>query len=399
MRILLTNGHRNIGLRITRHLGAAGHRLIVADSRALAFGFRSRYADRFEPLPAPAAPEYADRLLALVRRLRPDVLLPLGGLAAVSARLPEFERETAVLAADAPAHRALADKANVYALCRQLDIPHSRVLATDPQTLARKLSGRGGGAPLAVLKPRQDHGAGQGVVFLSGPEAVASTWHGVAGQHGPLVATEFIAGPVDAQYTVQLLFDRDSELIEFFVLQKLRQWPAGAGNIAAAISVHQPELVGQMLPLFRKLRWRGPAEVEFKRDPRTGDACVIEINPRFSGTIGFPLSVGVDLPGAMLRASLGRAAPRALGPYYAAGRYYWNPWPYARSVAGDLCHPRRMGEGLRGLAMPFTRWPAGNPYVLSDPGALIGKVLWQLGASLRARPGASSGAAGSVHDD
>src|SRR5262245_31702486 len=97
MRILLTNAHRNIGFLVTRHLGAACHEVIAADSRALPLGFRSRHARAFELLPDPISPEYADRLLDLVRRTRPDVLMPLGGLAAVTARRTEFERECAVL--------------------------------------------------------------------------------------------------------------------------------------------------------------------------------------------------------------------------------------------------------------------------------------------------------------
>lgn len=385
MRILLTDGHRNIGLWITRHLGAAGHRIIAADSHMLAFGFKSRYADSFEQLPEPDAPEYANRLLALIRREQPDVMLPLGDLAAISARRDEFERETALLAADADAYQALSDKANVYSLCGQLGIPHPRVLATDPETLARKLREPDDNSPLAVIKPRRDRGAGRGVAFLHEHEGLTALWQGLTEQHGPLIATEFIPGPVDAQASVQLLFDRNSELIEFFVLRKLRQWPARSGIIVAATSTHELSLVAQMLPLFRKLRWRGPVEIEFKRDPRTGEACVLEINPRFSGTVAFPLSAGVDMPGSMLRASLGQSIHRPLQPYYAAGLHYWNPWPYTRSVLSDLYHPGRIGQGLRGLTMPFTGHPVGNPYVLSDPAALIGKVLSQVTEALRRR--------------
>jgi biotin carboxylase len=360
-----------------------GHRLTAADTRALAFGLKSRYVEAFDRLPEPDAPEYADRLLALIRAVRPDVLMPLGGLAAVSARLEEFERETSVLAAAADAHEALRDKSKVYALCEQLKIAYPRVLGTDPETLRADWPEADGDLPRVVLKPRQDKGAGRGLVFLHDPEGLTELWQKLTEQHGQLVATEFIAGPVDGQYAVQLLFDRDSDLVEFFVLRKLRQWPRGSGITVEATSSHELELVSQVLPLFRQLEWRGPVEVELKRDARTGRVCVLEINPRFSGTVAFPLSAGVDLAGSMLEASLGRSTPRPLRPYYAAGLHYWNPLPYFRSVLGDLSRMSRMAQGLRGLAMPLTEHPVGNPYVLSDPAALLGKVLWQAGDALR----------------
>lgn len=385
MRILLNNGHRNAGFWITRHLDAAGHQVIAADCRALAFGFKSRYACAFECTPDPKAPEYADGLLALIRRLRPDVLLPLGGLATICARRDEFERETAVLAADAEAYQTLLDKARVYRLCQQLGIAHPRVLGTDPETVAPQLHEPDEGSPLAVVKPRRDFGGGQGLVFVHRRQGLADLWRRLAEQYGPLIATDYIPGPVDAQYAVQLLFDRDSELIEFFVLRKLRQWPVRSGITAAAVSTHELALVGQMVPLFRQVGWRGPVEVELKRDPRTGVACVLEINPRFSGTVAFPLSAGVDLPRSMVRASLGQSSPRALQPYYKAGLYYWNPWPYTRSVVSDLCHPGRIAQGLRDLTMPLIRRPVGNPYLLSDPAALIGKTGLQVLEALRRR--------------
>ena len=383
MRILITNGHRNTGLWITRHLGAAGHRLIATDSRALAFGLKSRYAETFELLTEPSAPAYGDQLLAVIRRLRPDALIPVGGLSVISARREEFERETAVLAPDCHAFEATIDKARVYDLCAALGIPHPRVLGQDPTAVGRNLPAPTGNLPLAVIKPRRDYGAGQGLVFLRDSELLEENWLSLSEQFGPLIGSEFVPGPVDAQYSVQLLFDRNSELTEFFVLRKLRQWPSGSGITVEATSSHDIDLVEQMLPLFERLRWRGPVEVELKRHAESGEACVLEINPRFSGTVAFPLAAGVDLAGTMLENSLGRSTPRALRPYYPARLHYWNPLPYARSVLFDLFKARRLGPGLRGLMMPLTHRPTGNPYVLDDPPALLGKFVWQLNDSLR----------------
>jgi hypothetical protein len=389
MRVLLTNAHRNIGFLVTRHLGGAGHEVIAADSRPLPLGFRSRHARSFELLPDPLAAGYADRLLDLIRRTRPDVLMPLGGLPAVTARRAEFERECAVLAADGAAYHALLDKASLYELCGRLGIPHPRVLGTDPETVRSRLPGRDG-LPLAVIKPRKDHGAGRGLAFIDEPRQLAALWPALEAQYGPLVGTEYVPGPVDAQRALHLLFDRDSALIDFFVLRKLRQWPRGSGITAAATSTHELGLVERMLPLFRQLRWRGLVEVELKRDARSGADCVLEINPRFSGTLPFSLAAGVDMPLAMLAASLGRSSPRTLEPYYPAGLYYWNPWPYARSVLGDLASAGGFRRGLSDLALPFIRRPVGNPYRLSDPAALVGKLLLQVAEARERRRPASS---------
>ena len=191
--------------------------------------------------------------------------------------------------------------------------------------------------------------------------AVAALWPCARGNSTARDCTDYVPGPVDA-HALHLLFDRDSELIEFFVLRKLRQWPRRTGITAAATSSHELELIERVLPLFRHLRWRGPVEVELKRDERSGADCVLEINPRFSGTLPFSLAAGVDMPLSMLNASFGRSSPRALRPYYAAGLYYWSPWPYTRSVLRDLASAEGFRRGLHDLALPFTHHPVGNPY-------------------------------------
>ena len=385
MRVLLTNAHRNIGFLVTRHLGALGHEVIAADSRALPLGFRSRHARRFELLPDPLAPEYGDRLLAVIRRTRPDVLMPLGGLPAVTARRAEFMRECAVLATDGASYQAVLDKASVYGLCAQLGIAHPQVLGTDAETVRSQLPASSDGLPLAVIKPRRDHGAGQGLAFIQDPGQLATLWPALEARFGPLVGTAYVPGPVDAQRALHLLFDRDSALIDFFVLQKLRQWPRRSGITAAATSTHELELIERMLPLFRQLRWVGPVEVELKRHERSGEDCVLEINPRFSGTLPFSLAAGVDMPHSMLNASLGRSSPRPLRPYYPADLYYWNPWAYTRSVLRDLVSADGFRSGLRDLALPFTRRPVGNPYRLNDPAALAGKLLLQVAEACERR--------------
>jgi carbamoylphosphate synthase large subunit len=385
VRIVLTRGHRNTGFWLTRWLGAAGHQVTVTDSHALAFGLKSRYSHAYEWLPEPSAPEYADRLVALVRRLRPDVLFPVGDVVAASARRDDLARETAVLMAHPDAYQVLLDKSSAYELCGRFGIGHPRVLGTDLESVAEHIPDRRDGSPLAVIKPRRDVGGGQGIVFLAKREDLEDAWQRRSQVFGPLIATEYVKGPVHAQYAVQFLFDRKSELIEFFVLQKLRQWPAGSGITVAAKSIRDLSLVPRLVPLFQHLRWQGPVEVELKRDTDRGDWKVLEINPRFSGTVAFSLMAGVDIPGSMVAASQGQSRPRAIEPYYPGGLHYWSPFPWTRSVLSDLGRRDGIRDGLRDLAMPLLKRPVGNPYSLSDPSALVGKVGFQVAEALRRR--------------
>ena len=51
--------------------------------------------------------------------------------------------------------------------------------------------------------------------------------------------------------------------------------------------------------MVRALDWHGAVDFDFLRDA-TGQYLLLELNPRFSGTINFACKMGVDLPGAYL---------------------------------------------------------------------------------------------------
>ena len=161
-------------------------------------------------------------------------------------------------------------------------------------------------------------------------------------------------------------------------MQKTRLQPSRVGNAAAAVSVHRPDLMALVTPLFARLRWQGPADIDFKIDSRTGDAWLIEVNGRFSGAVGFAIGCGINLPLLACKAALGEKLPEAAEPEFRSGVKYWNPVMYARAVAAaafsgeprsDL--PAQIVRELRGERV-------GNPYRFSDPAPLIGKGLYQL---------------------
>ena len=57
-----------------------------------------------------------------------------------------------------------------------------------------------------------------------------------------------------------------------------------------------PELMEQAVALLSALDWHGPAQVEFKRDARDGQLRLMEVNPRFWGTLDLSIQAGIDFP-------------------------------------------------------------------------------------------------------
>jgi predicted ATP-grasp superfamily ATP-dependent carboligase len=368
VKVLLTNATRNAGMIVARTLAQAGHRVVGADDRRLPWGMRSRYIAHQHLLPAEGDPALAEALLDITRQERPDVLLPFAGAAAVASRHGEFTALTSLLVPDAVHLAQVSDKAALRALCQRFGIDAPRTYSPDE---AERITGRG---ETLVVKPRRGRGGGDRVRFVSSVEALRDAVESIRRSGEDAVIAERVPGATDREHVLQLLFDARSRLIAWFSFRKIVKSPLRTGVTAAAVSTHDTDLVELVRPLFESMHWQGPADLDWKVDPRDGRPKLIEINARFSGAIGFPIALGVDMAGLCVLASKGERLPEAGAGRYDAGVRYINPGPYLSVL------PARIREsGLRATMRSMRSECSGRvvapAWQLRDPAPLIGKVL------------------------
>jgi len=81
-----------------------------------------------------------------------------------------------------------------------------------------------------------------------------------------------------------------------FMHRRLREYPATGGPSIAAESVRDPELEEAGLRLLDTLGWHGVVMAEFKKDSRDGRFKLMEINPKFWGSLELAVRAGIDFP-------------------------------------------------------------------------------------------------------
>ena len=201
----------------------------------------------------------------------------------------------------------------------------------------------------------------------------------VVAAHGAAVITEYVPGPTENLRAAHLLFDSETGLIAFIVLRKSRLWPPKVGITVAADSTHETGLVERLLPLFRNPGWQGPADAELKIDERDGEAKVIEINPRFSGAIHFPIACGVNMPLLFCRAALGERLEEASRPTYPVGMRYIDLGRWLAGVAAELREPHASLPATLGRAWGELHGRrVGSVYDFTDPAPVLAKLLMML---------------------
>jgi carbamoyl-phosphate synthase large subunit len=123
----------------------------------------------------------------------------------------------------------------------------------------------------------------------------------------PVVVQERIEGE---EFNIVGVGDGDGGIDGMVAIRKMLKSSAGKGF--AGIVVNDPVLLEHAQKLVAKLSWRGPFELEFVYSKPKTDYFLLEINPRFPAWVGFPASLGCNLPALALDCAFSTTPRRAL---------------------------------------------------------------------------------------
>lgn len=144
-----------------------------------------------------------------------------------------------------------------------------------------------------IIKPTKGFGArGVGLCESSGDLEAKSKE--VYANYGPFLVQEYI--PYGGEIGVYALFNFDCEPRAVTVQRRVRSYPISGGPSTFRKSVKYPKLAEIAFDLLKILRWQGIAMVEFRVDPRDNSPKLMEVNPRFWGSLQLSILSGVDFP-------------------------------------------------------------------------------------------------------
>lgn len=330
MNVLVTDTHYKNGLCAVRSLGRHGVTVVAAAPRRLAAGASSRFAAARIVYPPPTrVDEFLSVINRAVERHSIDVILPMSlELVEVFARnrsslpdhvqIPIVEMNKFVVA---------ADKASAVSFARAVGVPTPAVFAS-PSEVER--------FPV-VVKPS----LGSGVVrYVNNADELVEAFTPDS------TIQEYLAG---TGYGFSALFDHGVEKA-FFMHRRVREYPVTGGASTAAESFYDERLRDHGLKLLRALGWHGVAMAEFKHDERDGEYKLIEINPKFWGSLDLPVAAGVDFPWLATRLALGHDLPD-IAEYEVGLRFQW----FFDDLLHVLARPSSFGAFARDLASRSVR--------------------------------------------
>ena len=247
--------------------------------------------------------------------------------------------------------RIAQDKGRTLDLARELGIPAPKTWAPESarEFAAKVLQLRPGEF---VTKPRSGTGS-SGVKY--GDALTEEQWL----EHWKLFGAMLIQERVPAEgrgQGVSVLMDQKGECIAAFAHERLQQYPNSGGPSTDRQSIEAPELIEWSVRLLKKLSWRGIAMVEWKLDPRDGKAKLMEINPRFWGSLELAVRSGIDFPKLYAEAALGNVTAK-VERYPAQVRCRWMiPGEILRYLTQEKSRRESLLRFLRGLPGMAEEW-------------------------------------------
>ncbi|WIV68612.1 ATP-dependent carboxylate-amine ligase [Natrialbaceae archaeon AArc-T1-2] len=339
---------------------------------------RSTYCDDGRILPPPDSPSYADALLELIERDRPDIVLPVGydSMAAVQTIRASIPGSVALCVPSTDAFRVAADKAATLRRGREIGLE----TPADYSDVVADLEADGrpepdGTLPFPIfLKARWENG-GVTTAPVTEPAAFWETYDRIAAgaPNDDVLVQEYVDG-TDSTYGCGLCcFDTDVELA--ITHEELRSVPRHGGSGTHLRISPGTELESHARRLLRELGWHGVALVEFKRRP-DGTAVLMEINPKFWASYALASRFGYRFASTIVATQLELDVDLPVGSPAPSGEMVF-PLRELQFAATNWADERIL-ESLSTLAAPGAVWDVDRRDLgawLTPPPSLLERFL------------------------
>ncbi len=323
MSAIVTNAKNRIAYTVVRNLSENGIRVYTADFVPLSMSFASRFSRGYFIYPSPFKDQgaFIDSIIANVERFRAKVLMPVFEetfllskhrdvvLKHVAMAIPSYEQILTV-----------HNKDRWMAIARSLGIPVPRAFSVSElkEKGIRHVDIR---YPV-LIKPHQGGGA-WGISHIDNAdmlENILSQEKYLGRSWDRFFVQEKIKGAV---HCVAMLLN-NGNIKGHVVYRQLRDLPFTGGQATIRVSIDDPLAVEYFQRLLEKLAWHGICQADFIFDEATHIPYLIDINPRFWGSLVQGIASGVDFPYMLYR--IARDGDTKCVPGYTKGvvtRWIW----------------------------------------------------------------------------
>jgi len=277
---------------IVESLKKAGYRVIVGvDERITELHF-SVFPDKFVYIVNPYLSEklYINSVLKAIEDNNIDIVVPVGFIdfLLLSKYKQTLEKFTVIPTDDYEKIASLSNKWYINRIADSIKINYPKTLLLNEKPDLAKIRSfiENTGYPIVVKGMGDDSKPKFVSCFDDLLKEIESR------TKDKVLLQEFIPGSGAGYFALSY---KGQPLAEFMHKRILEIHPLGGASVKASAN-YDPELLQLGRKLIKAVNWTGVLMIEFRKNAETGDYYLIEINPKFWGSLELAYRAGVDFP-------------------------------------------------------------------------------------------------------
>jgi len=317
MNILIPDGPGRNVLAAIRSLGRKKHTITLAipdrDDRneqrnqikrtLKNYLIKSKYCQRVINITSPLAgiEKFIEDVVELVKKNSYDVVLPFthASVACVCYGKEKIEKFSRVPFPDFDIFMKFHDKFETVKLARRIGVPVPHTYS--PKDFDELISLKDKIKYPVVIKAKIGCGVKNGLRYAKNPSELVLGYKEVRDNKSysfldnfekPMIQ-EYIPGKIHDAVMIANL-----EGVVRGALTQVREitYPVSGGPGSVNRTTFEPEIIEYGKKMIKKVKWYGPLMFEFKLDSRDNSYKLLEVNPKFWGTLDLSIKAGIDFP-------------------------------------------------------------------------------------------------------
>jgi D-aspartate ligase len=358
----------NHALSIARNLGSVGIDVYCMTDHKFAPAIFSKYCKGFAVIPGIGTnPERLKTSLHLLAKTLPrkGVLFPTDdtSLLTLSIIVNELDNYVSFIP-DKETIETLVLKKKFYPSLREYGVPHPMTLNTD-EAEVDEVEGK---LSLPVFIRPSQSGSFSNIYgkkgFAANTLEELRRYLRFAEKHEiDVLIQEIIPGPTSNGYGIRGYLDKHSKPLVLFANQKIRQ-PSTFSNPSVMKSIplsYLADFIDILVNYLQSIKYRGLFGAEIKKDSRTGEFKLLEINARSMGANYFPFMCGANTVLTAYLDILGEETPPVKD--YDVGVYHI----YVERDIKILMRMLARGQFSREIMLPYLRKKVWYTFSMDDP--------------------------------
>lgn len=301
--ILLTDGNYQHTYAILLALKEKKLKVGIIFNYKPSLSFFSRFADkrffvRSDIVKDPSdknIQQYSKEIFNILRKNSIDVFLPIGNMSCRFASLykHQLEKYCKVPIVDYNLMQIAQNKQSTFKYAKSIAVPVPLTFeindAHDIDDILSEIT-----LPCVIKKTNYFEG---GVIYCNTKDELRKKLVSLLLKKGdkdytnPIVQ-EYILGKGMGYYGIY----ENGQCLGFFMHERIHEYPITGGASTFAKSVYDEELKNLGDKILTGLNWHGVAMVEFKKDSKSNQLKLMEINPKFWGSLELSYKAGINFP-------------------------------------------------------------------------------------------------------